>query len=330
MKKLLCALATACALTTPFTAHAEMLKRKVCVFDIAGNAGPIMNAAKDWKTTALGWGLDAELIPYTDERIAAEDLKAGICDASLITGIRARGFNKYAGTIDAIGAIPTMEHMKTVLQVVAHPSTAPKLTSGNYTIAGVAPAGPAYIFVNDHTVNTLAKAAGKRVAVLEYDETQTILVSQVGATPVASDVTNFSTKFNNGVVDVIAAPLAVYQALELYKGLEPEGGIINYPLAQLTLQVVARNDRFPADMLQKSREHFFNKLPTFLTMLDKEAANVDKKWWVEIPDEDKREYEVMMQEARDQLKARGYYDPEMLAMMRKVRCKIDATRAECS
>jgi hypothetical protein len=269
-------------------------------------------------------------VPYTNEAIVAEDLKAGICDASLITGIRGRAFNKYAGTVDSIGAIPTMDHMKVLLQVLSHPQSADKLSQGSYQIMGIAPAGAAFVFVNDREVNSLAKAAGKKVAVLEYDETQAKLVSQVGATPIASDITNFSTKFNNGVVDIIVAPLVAYSALELYKGLSPDGGIINYPLVQLTFQLIAKKDRFPAEMAQKSREYFYNNLQRITSQLDNEAKHVAKHWWVEIPDADKAEYEVMMQEARDQLRDEGYYDQDMLTLLRKVRCKMEATRAECS
>ncbi|MZR64028.1 putative solute-binding protein [Alcanivorax sp. DP30] len=328
MKKLMTAALAACALATSVTAQAA--PTKICVFDIVGNVGPMMGAMKDWQTAALGWGLEAELIPYTNEAIAAEDLKAGICDAALVTGIRGRGFNKFAGTVDSIGSIPTLDHMRIALQVLSMPQSAPKLSQGSYQIMGIAPAGAAYIFVNDKEVNSLAKAAGKRVAVLEYDETQAKLVSQVGATPVASDITNFSTKFNNGVVDVIAAPLAAYEALELYKGLSPDGGIINYPLVQLTIQLIAKKDAFTPEVAQKSREYFYNNLDRILDQLKKEESKVDSKWWVEIPDADKGEYEVLMQEARNQLKIEGYYDPDMLTLLRKIRCKLDQSRAECT
>lgn len=330
MKKLMTAAFAACALATSMTAQAAATKTKICVFDIVGNVGPMMGAMKDWQTAAVGWGLDAELIPYTNEAIAAEDLKAGVCDAALVTGIRGRGFSKYAGTVDSIGAIPTMDHLRIVLQVLSLPQSAPKLTHGSYQIMGIAPAGAAYVFVNDKEVNTLAKAAGKRVAVLEYDETQAKLVSQVGATPVASDITNFSTKFNNGVVDVIAAPLAAYEALELYKGLSPDGGIIDYPLVQLTIQLIGKKDAFSPELAQKSREYFFQNLDRIVDQLKKEESKVDSKWWVQIPDTDKAEYEVLMQEARNQLKLEGYYDPDMLDLLRKVRCKLDQSRPECT
>ncbi len=328
MKKLMKAALAACALATSVTAQAA--PTKICVFDIVGNVGPMMGAMKDWQTEALGWGLEAELIPYTNEAIAAEDLKAGVCQAALVTGIRGRGFNKYAGTVDSIGAIPTMDHLRIVLQVLSNPQVAPKLTHGSYQVMGIAPAGAAYVFVDDKEVNTLAKAAGKRVAVLEYDETQAKLVSQVGATPVASDITNFSTKFNNGVVDVIAAPLAAYEALELYKGLSPDGGIINYPLVQLTIQLIGKKDAFSAEVAQKSREYFYSNLDRIVAQLKKEEEKVDPKWWVEIPDADKAKYEVLMQEARNLLRVEGYYDPDMLDMLRKVRCKLNQNRAECT
>lgn len=314
-------------LATP--ASAETIKRKVCVFDIIGNVGPVMGAMRDWSTAAMAWGLEAELVPFTNEAIAAEDLKAGKCDAALITGIRGRDFNQYSGTLDSIGGIPTMEHMRVLLQVMAHPSSADKVTTEAYGLMGIAPAGAAYIFVNDRQINTLAKAAGKKVAVLEYDKTQSILVSQIGATPVASDVSNFSGKFNNGVVDVIAAPLVAYTPLELYKGMSPNGGIINYPLAQITMQLIARTDRFPADMMQTSREYFFKNLDSVLEGLAKEEKSVDPKWWVEIPDADKSSYEVMMQEARIQMRELGYYSSEMLTLQRRIRCKLESSRAEC-
>jgi hypothetical protein len=51
---------------------------------------------------------------------------------------------------------------------------------------------------------------------------------------------------------------------------------------------------------------------------------------IAIPDKDKREYEVMMQDARDALRAQKYYSSDMLDLQRKIRCKFDPTRSECS
>ena len=330
MKKYIVALLSGLLLAGATSSHASTIERKVCVFDIAGNMGPMMQAMRDWRAAAVGWGLNAELIPFTNEGIAAEELRAGRCDMALMTGIRARTFNQYTGTLDSIGGIPDNEHLRRVLQVLAHPSSEANMTQGSYSVIGVAPAGAAYVFVNDRQINTLAKAAGKRVAVLEYDPTQAQMVSQIGATPVASDLTNFSNRFNNGVVDVIAAPLAAYGALELYRGLSPDGGIIDYPLVQITLQLVARADRIPQEIARQSRQYFYDNFDEVLEALDREAKLVDAKWFVPIPEDDKREYEVMMQESRLQLREQGYYHPEMLTLQRRVRCRFDNGRAECA
>ncbi|MCQ6261936.1 DUF6091 family protein [Alcanivorax sp. MM125-6] len=332
MTKSLSALLAAAALFVGGAAQAqqEPIERDICVFDIAGQMGPTMAAMKDWRAAALKWGLKANLRVYTNEQVAAEDLKAGQCDASLITGLRARQFNKYAGTLDSIGALPSMEHMKLALRVLSHPSRAEQLTANSYEVIGIAPIGAAYLFVNDRDINTLAKAAGKKVAVLDFDPTQAKMVAAAGATPVPSDITNFAGKFNNGSVDVIAAPLVAYNVLELYKGLQPDGGIIDYPLLQLSIQLVGKEDRFPAEIAQKSREYFYKNLDQVLEQLERESSQVNSKWWVDIPDDDKREYEVMMQDARDQLRNEGYYDPDMLDLLRKIRCKLNSARAECT
>ncbi len=94
-------------------------QRSLCVFDIIGANGDVYNVMKDLKTQAAGWGVDLKLKPYTDEKIAAEDLKAGQCDGAVLTGLRVRQFNSFAGSMEAIGAIPTYKELKTVMRVLA-------------------------------------------------------------------------------------------------------------------------------------------------------------------------------------------------------------------
>jgi hypothetical protein len=301
------------------------------VFDIVGAHGDLFNAMKDFRIESMKWGIDLELRPYTNEKIAAEDFKAGQCDAVTMTGLRARGFNGFSGTIDSVGGVPDTAHLRLLLQALADPKSAAKLKNGNYEVAGIAPLGAAYIFTNDRTVNSLTKASGKRVAVLDYDSSQAKMVAQVGASPVPSDITNFSGKFNNGSVDIIGAPLAAYKPLELWKGLEPNGGI-NYPFIELTIQFLVRADRFGTvpNYTQKSREYFFQNFDKILAALDKAALEVPKKYFIEIPPPDKVKYEALMRESRLQLRADGYYNADMLTLMRKVRCKIDSSRGECT
>jgi hypothetical protein len=48
-----------------------------------------------------------------------------------------------------------------------------------------------------------------------------------------------------------------------------------------------------------------------------------------MPEKEKKDNEVMMQQARIELREADYYDAEMLTIQRKVRCKLDPTRFEC-
>ena len=329
LKAFTTAATAALALTLSPAQAAE--KRSMCVFDIIGANGDIYNIMKDYKTAALGWGVDLELKPYTDEKIASEDLKAGQCDAAVLTGIRGRQFNNYTGSLDSIGAIPSYDAMRTVITVLAsgNPSINEKLVSGPYEVGGVAPMGAAYLFVKDRTIDTVGELSGKSIAVLEYDSAQASMASRVGMSPVMSDITNFSGRFNNGSVDICFAPIAAYSALELYKGMQPDGGMIDYVLGQLTAQVILKKDRFPDGYADSSRKYMLGQFDRAMTVIENANNEVDKKWWIRIPEADKLRYDEIMREARIALTNDGVYSKDMMSLLRKVRCKEEPSRAEC-
>src|SRR5690606_17398245 len=83
----------------PFAVSANANQRTVCVFDIIGTAGDQYNIMRDYATAAVGQGYRLDLKVYTDENIAAEDLKANQCDAAVLTGIRGRQFNTFSGSL---------------------------------------------------------------------------------------------------------------------------------------------------------------------------------------------------------------------------------------
>ena len=138
-------------------------KQVVCVFDPVGKAGDAYALAKDYALEAKNWGADIDLRAVTDERLAAEDLKVGKCDGAIISGLRGRQFNKYIGSLDAIGALTDMKTAISAYKLLSLPRAAEKMINGPYEIAGLGTIGPAYLFVNDKNINTLAKAAGKKL-----------------------------------------------------------------------------------------------------------------------------------------------------------------------
>jgi len=306
-------------------------KRSLCIFDIVGQSGDTFNMMRDYRTAALAWGVDFDLKVYTDEKIALEDLKAGQCDAAAITGIRARSLNTYTGSLDSIATLPTYRHVQQVIQILAsgHPKINEKLVSGQFEVVGVAPMGAAYLFVKDRTINTVNKLAGKSISVMEYDSAQAKMASRVGMSPVLSDITNFAGRFNNGNVDICFAPMMAYSALELYKGMQPNGGIVDYVLGQLTLQILTRHEMFPAGFGQESRTYMANQFDRAMSIVENAENEVDQKWWIRIPEADRARYDDMMRESRIALTNEGVYDPDMMRLLIGIRCKLDASRAEC-
>ncbi|MGK9155567.1 putative solute-binding protein [Acinetobacter radioresistens] len=311
-------------------AEAAQAKQVFCVFDLVGKNGDVYALMKDYQLAAKNWGADIELRVGQNEAVIAEDFKAGKCDGISVTGMRGRQFNKFTGSLDAIGAIPDLKLAVKVMQGLASPTFAKYMTNSKYEVAGVIPVGDAFLMVNDRSINTVAKAAGKKIAVLDYDEAQKIMVQQIGAQAVSADVTNFGSKFNNRQVDIIGAPAAVFKPLELHKGLGTKGAIVNYPILQVTGNLIIRPDKFPAGYGQKSREWVKTQLPRAFGILGKMKADIPQKYWMNIPAADKPGYQKLIRESRIDLTRRGVYDRRMMKLLWQFRCKEDRSNFECS
>lgn len=329
-KKLIAPLAVGAMAASMNVAAAETAKRTFCVFDIIGKSGPVYSAMQEYRLEAMKWGVDFEIKPFTDEKIAAEEFKAGTCDAVAITGLRGRSFNSFTGTLDSIGSIPDYDQLRVVLEKLASPQLAPLMKSGPYEVAGIAPAGGVYLLSNDRTVDTVGELSGKRVAVLDFDKSQAVLVESIGASPVSATIANFGSMFNNGAVDVIGAPAVAFQPLELYKGVGTKGGVVNFALVQLTVQVLTRHAKFPADFGQKSREYIYSQFDKNMAEINKSTEAIDSKLWIEIPEQDKVGYQEMFRQSRIKLRDMGIYDAKMLTFLSRVRCSMNPALTECT
>ena len=145
------------------TASATQAKQVMCVFDLVGKSGDVYTLMKDYQLAAKSWGADIELRVNQNEAVIAEDFKAGKCDGISVTGMRGRQFNHFTGSLDAIGAIPDLKLAVKVMQGLASPAFAKYMRNGQYEVAGVIPVGDAFLMVNDRSINSVAKAAGKKL-----------------------------------------------------------------------------------------------------------------------------------------------------------------------
>jgi len=295
-----------------------------------GAQGDFYAMAKDYRLAAKRWGVDLELKSYTDESVVVEDFKAGQCDLVNMTGLRARQFNQFTGTIDSVGGIENYAQFHEVLNLMASPKVEKYMSSGPYEVEGIFPIGAGYPFVNDRAITSLAKAAGKKVAVMDWDKTQSMLVEEVGAQPVASDITNYGAKFNNGAVDIIIAPIVLYKPFELYRGLGHHGGIVRRAVIELSMQLVARRDRFPDDFGRNSRDYMGGQVDRAFGVIHDLENQVDPKHWVYATTASRDDYYKLMRDARIHLARDGFFDHRMLSILKRVRCKNDPDSAECA
>ncbi len=329
-------IALICLISLPFNLHANTAKTgdlqplTMCVFDFVGNDGPVHKEMKEYSIDALRWGVDLSFKVYTDDRVASEEFKNGVCDMLNLPGIRAREYNDFTGSINAIGALPTYEHLGMVIKTLSSPKASKVMRKGDYEIIGIAPIGAIFLFVTDRTIESPQDMAGKRVTVLDNAPETEYLAERIGMTPVSSSIMNALQKFNNRAVDITGAPGLAYEPMEMYKGLEPDGGIIKWPTLQVTMQILVRWDKVPEDFGQKSRELMASKYLNQIKKIEESEATIPEKYWIDISDDTKNSWNETFRESRIALRERNVYNGKALTLFRKVRCKVDPSLAECT
>lgn len=334
--KALCALA-ACAVMAPVA----MAKPRFCVYDPLGTTGEGYKAAQDYVVAMQKKGADIEIKSFLDERVAVEDFRTGQCDGVMATALRTRQFNTLSASMDTVGAATivrkgkvdmegSFEVVRRFIQTLSSPKAAELMVSGNYEVVGIIPLGGVYAFVNNREINTIEKAAGKRVAAFDYDKAQAQLIQRVGARPVSVDISNFSSMFNNNNVDVIMAPALVYKPLELHKGIGNKGGVGRFPLTVITYQMVIRADKFPKGFGQHSREYVFNNFETVMKVVRKADKEIPEKLWIDPTPEDNERYVALMREGRIDMAEKGFYDKKGLKLIKKIRCSVYPEASDCT
>ena len=309
-------------------------KQQVCVFDLLGKAGESYKFLEEWALVSKKWGAQVQLISFQDEDLADKAFQNDKCDAVYMTSMRARTYNKFAGSIDALGGVPSNKIAQKAVEYVLDPRNTKRMTTTlqgeSYEVAGIGLIGSAYIFVKDRSLNTIEKAQGKKFAILHYDRAQRVMVERVGAVPVMSDISNFIKKFNTGEVDVVAAPAYAYKPLEIEKGLGSKGAMLNFPVVNVTADLIVRPERFPAQFGEQSRQWFLQKIPQSFAMVQRLEAAIPNKIKMQLSKEDKEKYQRLLREGRIDLTKQGVYDPGMMRVLKKARCTVERTNFECS
>lgn len=319
-------------------AHA---KPRFCIYDPLGAAGEGYRAAQDYQIAMQRKGYEFDIKSFLNENVAVEDFRTGQCDGVMATALRTRQFNALSASMDTVGAATIVrkgvvdldasyEVVRRFVKTLSSPKAADLMVSGSYEIVGIIPLGGVYAFVNDRKIDTVEKAAGKRVAAFDHDKAQALLIQRVGARPVSVDVSNFSTMFNNNNVDVILAPALVYKPLELYKGLGTKGGVGRFPLTVITYQMVVRPDKFPKGFGQASRDYVAGSFDQVIAIVRKADKDIPENLWIDPTPQDNERYVTLMRDGRLEMAEKGHYDKKGLKLIKKIRCSVYPEASDCS
>ena len=307
---------------------------KICVFDLLGKSGEAYTAMEEWALAAKTWRSEVTLLSYQNEAQAQNDFEQGKCDGVYMTSMRARSYNKFAGSVDAIGAVPSYAIAQKAISFALDKRNQRRLNSRigkqSYEVAGISQIGLAYIFVKDKNMNTIEQIKGKKFVVLAYDEAQKIVVKSLGGQAVLSDISDIAKKFNSGEADIMAAPAYAYKPLELYKGLGNDGAIIQFPAVNMTMDLIIRPEKFSSGFGQHSRAWFINRLNTNFALIQRIEAELPAKYKMNLSNEDRTRYQQILREARIGLTSRGIYDATMMNVLKRARCTVDRTNFECT
>lgn len=316
------------------TLHADLIvdgkiHRSFCVWDPLGRSGPIYTTVDDQRFRSLHYGLSLTLEAYQDEGAMLVAFKEGKCDAALMSGARALEFNKYSGSIEALGAVPDATHLQLLAQVLSSPRTAEHMQNGQYIVLGVASMGENYLYTNNIKEHSLASLKGKNVGVPNYDVSLNALAKNAGANREAGELLAVVDGFVEGKTPALLAPLIGYHVAGAGKAREGMG-IVNAPLSHSTIQLIGHAERFPLGLAQMLREDFLFKFDSYIRRVESERQHIPASAWLNVSEQQIAALDSQLREQRIRLRNQGVYDAQMLKVLKRIRCRIDAQRSECS
>jgi len=136
-------------------------------------------------------------------------------------------------------------------------------------------------------------------------------------------------KYADNEVAGMMSPIVAYLVMGSGQ-ISGDVAILDTPVAQSTIQLVGRTEKFPPGLAQILREDFLFKFDNYARRVDNEMALVPESFWAKDSAQDIAALEKHSLDVRLKLREEGYYDPAMLRLQRKIRCKFDPSRSECS
>lgn len=309
---------------------ATLKSLKFCIWDPVGSSGPFAGFLKQTRLEAISWDIDLLLEAYTDEKVAFNDFKSGVCDAVFLTNLLARELVPFSGAFGAPGAIQSLDELKTLSATLNSPKAKKFITNGRYEVTGLFPVGEIYTFVRDKSDVSISAISGKKVSILNGDVASTRFSKVVGASPVHTSLATWGGQFNNGNVDVMFAPALAYNTFELYKGLGEKGGIIDFNILYAVMQMVINTEQVPEGFGNLMRKHALTRFDELENNVKQAHSEIPEEYWVKLDAKTFEEYENLSKKIRLDLRDEKAYDPKAISILWKIRCKFNPSKSECA
>lgn len=304
-------------------------KLSLCVFDLAGANGDTMTIIRDYSLAAKSWGVDIEAKVSKNLAHTMREFEQKRCDGIVADNFSTKKFNNFMGTIGAVGAVPNYNIAHRIFQALASPKLEPKFHTKNYEVVGYIPYGFAYFFTKDRSINSLEELKGKSLGIMEVDPSQARMAQKVGLKPIPMNVDNIAQKFRRGEFDLVPSPLVGYQVFDGKEILGDKGGIANYPLALLSMNVVLRKGEYPQDFGAKSRQWFSQKSGAMIRVVQSWEKHIPKHMFYDIPKIDHPSYDLLTSQLRKEFIDNKTYDNTMINLIRHIRCTQEPKFIEC-
>ena len=307
--------------------HAQSIQ--LCVFDLLGSNGPAMSLAKDYVLFAKQHQVNIQLKTYNHLKTMTTDFDKKACDGIVADNFATRKYNSFMSTIGAVAAIPDYVVAQSVFNAISTPKLAHKMKQGQYEVVGYMPYGFAYLATKDRNINTLEKAHGMKIGVLEVDPSQKRMAERVGMKPILMSIDDAPMRFSKGEFDIVPIPAIVYGPFEGEKVLGSNGGIVNYPMALMTMNFVLTQGKYPKEFGQQSRTWFAQRSPQMFRTAQQWDANIPPRVWIQIDKIDQSSYERLASQLRKEFIDNKIYDPVMMSVIRTLNCNRNPNFIEC-
>ena len=237
-----------------------------------------------------------------------------------------RKYNPFTSTFSAVGAIPDYKHLNILLKTLTSKKASKLMRKGDYEIVGILPLGTSFFYVNSREVEHPHNFKGLRIAVPDYAPELSHIAKLLEMIPVDVTDKTASGLFNIGNIDISSNTTIDYEFFELYHGLGESGGILQFPVKQVTMQLIARHEDLPSkNFSQNLRDMFFAQ---HRTILHKES-DIPGNYKIYVDKSILDVWDELFRKTRISLREQAIYDPKALTLFRKVRCKVNPNRDEC-